>query len=237
MLVTVSSRERPADRGARRGRQLLGEVLREFHDARIASGVSQATVGKAMDRSDAWVSWTESGANSSLSIEDASRLLACVGLDLSVRAYPAGRGIRDEAQVTLLAALKARIHRRWEWRTEVPVPIAGDLRAWDVVMHGPDVSIGIEAETRLRDLQAVDRRVMLKLRDSGLDRVILLAADTRTNRSILRAYGDGLRANYPVQSREALAALASGRDPGANALIILARPSGPDSRAPTDPRP
>ncbi len=230
MLVTMSSRERPADRGARRGRQLLGEVLREFHDARVAASVSQESVGKAMGRSDAWVSWTESGANTSLSIEDATRLLACVGLDLSVRAYPAGRGIRDEGQLALLAALRARIHQRWEWRTEVPVPIAGDPRAWDVVMRGPAVSIGVEAETRLRDVQAVDRRVMLKLRDSGLDRAILLVADTRTNRLALRELGDSLRANYPIQSREALAALASGRDPGANALIILARP--PAARSP-----
>jgi len=32
---------------------------------------------------------------------------------------------------------------------------------------GP-VSIGIDAETRLRDFQAVDRRLMLKARDSGI---------------------------------------------------------------------
>jgi len=30
------------------------------------------------------------------------------------------------------------------------------------------VSIGIDAETRLRDFQAVDRRLMLKARDSGI---------------------------------------------------------------------
>ena len=224
MLGAMSARERPADRGSRRGRELLRELIRESRDARIGAGLSQQLVAKAMDRSDAWVSWTESGANRSLSIEDASRLLACVGLDLSVRAYPAGRGIRDEAQLALLANLKTLVEPRWEWRTEVPVPLVGDLRAWDAVLSRPGVSIAVEAETRLRDLQAVDRRVMLKLRDSNLDRVIILVANTRTNRSTLRDVGEALRANYPVPSGEALKALVRGRDPGANAIIVLGRP-------------
>ena len=176
---------------------MLDHVVHEFHEARLGSGVSQGRIGHAIDRSDAWISWTESGANASLSIVDASRMLACVGLDLSVRAYPAGRGIRDEAQLALIARLKSLVMPRWEWRTEVPIPLPGDLRAWDVVLRGPAVTIGVEAESRLRDIQALGRRVMLKLRDSGLDRVVIVGAATRTNRTSLRALGDSLRSNYP----------------------------------------
>ena len=188
-------------------------------------------IAKAIGRSDAWVSWTESGANAKLSIVDASRMLSCVGLELSVRGYPAGRGVRDEAQLDLLARLRLVVASRWEWRTEVPMPIAGDSRAWDVVLRGPGVSIGVEAETRLRDLQAVDRRIMLKLRDSGFDRAIILVGATRTNRLILREIGESVRANYPVSSRQALDALANGRDPGGNAIMVLAaRPTSPRGR-------
>lgn len=234
----MSTRERPADRGSRRGRHQLGEVIREFHEARIGGGVSQKAIGRALGRSDAWVSWTESGRNLSLSIVDASRMLACVGLDLSVRVYPAGRGVRDEAQLTLLARFKQLVVPRWEWRTEVPIPLPGDQRAWDVVLEGAGTSIGVEAEARLRDIQAIDRRVMLKLRDSSLARVIILVADTRSNRATLRAIGDSLRTNYPVSSRDALNALASGRDPGGNAIIVLAggaaaRPAGVATAAET----
>lgn len=219
--VGMSTRERPVDRGARRGRGLRVDVIREFHEARVAGGISQQMIAKAIDRSDAWVSWTESRGNASLSIEDASRLLACVGLDLSVRAYPAGRGIRDEAQLALLAHFKSLLASQWSCRTEVSIPLPGDQRAWDMVAQRPGTSIGVDAETRLRDIQAVDRRVMLKLRDSGLDRAIVLVADTRTNRSTLRLFGDSLRANYPVSSRDALNALLAGRDPGGNAIVIL----------------
>lgn len=224
----MSTRERPADRGSRRGRQLLDQLIREFHEARVGAGVSQKVIGRAFGRSDAWVSWTESGENASLSIVDASRMLACVGLDLAVRGYPAGRGVRDEAQLALIARLKPFVLSRWEWRTEVPIPLTGDLRAWDVVLRGPAGSIGVEAETRLRDIQAIDRRVMLKLRDSGLDRVIVLVAPTRTNRATLREVGDSIRTNYPISSRQALDALVNGRDPGGNAILVL----GASSTAP-----
>jgi hypothetical protein len=62
---------------------------------------------------------------------------------------------------------------------------------------------------------------MLKLRDSGFDRAIILVAATRANRLAIREVGSGLRANYPVSSRAALLALAAGVDPGGNALIVL----------------
>ena len=217
----MATRERPVDRGTRRGRQILGQIVNDLREARIGAGISQEAVGRALDRSDAWVSWTESGDNSSLSLLDASRLLACVGLDLSVRGYPAGRGLRDEAQLALIERLRLLVGSRWTWRTEVPIPLPGDLRAWDVVLRGPAVSIGVEAETRLRDVQALDRRVMLKLRDSELDRVVILVRSTRTNRTILRDVGGSLRANYPVPSHRALEALKHGLDPGGNGIVIV----------------
>lgn len=224
----MGSREGPVDRGARRGRHSLDMVIREFHESRLGAGVSQGRIGRAMGRSDAWVSWTESGANPSLSIVDASRMLACVGLDLSVRAYPAGRGVRDEAQLDLIAQFKSLVAPRWECRTEVPIPLPGDLRAWDVVLRGSAAAIAVDAESRIHDIQAVDRRVMLKLRDSGLDRAVILVAGTRTNRTILRDLGDSVGANYPIPSRHALAALVAGRDPGGNSIIVLSAP--PPSR-------
>jgi hypothetical protein len=62
---------------------------------------------------------------------------------------------------------------------------------------------------------------MLKLRDSGFDRAIILVADTRGNRQILREAGPGLHANYPGSARSALQALAAAEDAGANCVIVL----------------
>lgn len=169
------------------------------------------------------MSLIESGRHEALSVVHLSQLLACVGLELSVRAYPAGRGIRDDAQSATLERFASLVVPPWTWATEVPIPIPGDLRAWDGVLRGP-CRIGVDAETRIRDFQAVDRRVMLKLRDSQLDRAVILLPDTRSNRALLASTIQSWRSNYPVPSRAALEALREGRDPGGNAIIVMPRP-------------
>jgi transcriptional regulator with XRE-family HTH domain len=187
----------------------------------MAGNLSQRTVGRAVGLSHSRISIIESGGYPDLPFVTVARILAVVGLELSARAHPAGGGIRDAAQLTLLERLRDRVSELFSWRTEVGMPIPGDLRAWDAAITGLGIRIGIDAETRLRDVQAVDRRVMLKLRDSGFDRAIILVAATRANRLAIREVGSGLRANYPVSSRAALLALAAGVDPGGNALIVL----------------
>jgi hypothetical protein len=79
----------------------------------------------------------------------------------------------------------------------------------------------VEAETRLRDLQALDRRLALKERDGGMDRLILLVLDSRANRDVIRAHRDQLALRFPVAGARALELLGAAVDPGGNALILL----------------
>lgn len=217
----MTTRERAGDRGRRRGEQLLDELLREIRNARVARNLSQETVGAAIGLSKSRISLIESGGYPDVPFLTVARLLGVVGLELSARAYPAGGGVRDAAQLALLERLRSRVSRQLVWRTEVAMPIHADQRAWDAALKGGGVRIGIDAETRLRDVQAVDRRVMLKLRDSGFDRAIILVAATRANRLTLRDVGPSMQANYPVPARSALHALAAGEDPGGNSVIVL----------------
>ena len=61
------------------------------------------------------------------------------------------------------------------------MPIAGDLRAWDAVITLAGRRAGCEAETAgLTDIQALERRLALKLRDGDVDVLILVVADTAT---------------------------------------------------------
>ena len=167
------------------------------------------------------MSRVERAAAPNASLRDLSRLGAVVGLDVVVRAFPGGPPVRDYAHVLLLERLRARLHPRLGWRTEVPLERPGDQRAWDAVITGAGSPIAVEAETRLVDVQALQRRIALKVRDGGYAAVILLVADTRSNRIAIRAAGQGLLTMLPVDDRDALARLAEGTDPGGGALIRL----------------
>ena len=144
---------------------------------------------------------------------------AAVGLDLSARLYPAGDPIRDAAHAELIARLRLRLHPSLLLLTEVPLPIPGDRRAWDAMIRGVGWQIPVEAETRPRDMQALDRRIALKLRDSGLENVILLLLDSAANRRLLRS--GALPARYGIRGRSALARLAEGQYPGGSAVVLL----------------
>jgi hypothetical protein len=96
-----------------------------------------------------------------------------------------------------------------------------DRRAWDVVISGRGWRVGVEAETRLGDVQAVERRIALKQRDGDVAVVILLVNDTNHNRQIVRDPGTGLRTQFPYSARQALRRLAAGAPPAASTILLL----------------
>jgi transcriptional regulator with XRE-family HTH domain len=195
--------------------------MADGRDARVAANLTQEQVGSAIGLSDSRISAMERGDNPSVPFVVVAQYLSTVGLELSARAYPAGGGLRDAAQLGLLGRLRPLVASAFLWLGEVPMPVRGDLRAWDAGLVRDGLRIGIDAETRIRDAQALDRRVMRKLRDSGWERAIILVAATRNNRYLLREFGASLRANYPISQAEALRALAAGSDPGGNSIIAL----------------
>jgi transcriptional regulator with XRE-family HTH domain len=222
----MSTRERPGDRGRRRARSDLNVVAADARRARVGAGLSLRAVAKAIgiDHSRIWR--FERGMVGELSLEDIVAIGAAVGLDVRLRAYPAGEAIRDAGQQRLLERLRARLSPGLRWSTEVPLPIEGDLRAWDAVIHGTDSGTGwalaVEAETVLDDLQALERRLALKRRDGAAthDHLILLVADTTRNRRALAA-APGAFADLPLRTRELLRDLAHGARPRASGIVIV----------------
>lgn len=217
----MGARERAVDVGAETARSLVADVCSELRRARLDRGLSQMEVSRAVRMSRTWVSRIERGLVPDLTFEQGAMLLAAVGLRLSARVYPAGQPIRDAAHTALLERLHAQLHRSLRWATEVPLPIANDLRAWDATIRGVGWLVGVEAETRPRDLQALKRRLALKARDGGVDAVLLVLLDSRHNRQLVRAEADDLAGSFPLPGRRALELLAAGVAPGANALVLL----------------
>lgn len=217
----MGSRERAVDIGAARGRMLTATLLEELRNARLDRGLESQAVARAVGLSPAQYSRLERGQSGAVSILQASKMFAVVGLELNVRVYPRGEPLRDAAHIALLDRLRMGVHRSLRFETEVPFPSPGDRRAWDAVIRGPAWRYGIEAETRPRDRQALERRLALKLRDGDVTAMALLLLDSRHNRDFVRAHRDVLSDRFPIASQRALALLASGANPGGSSVILL----------------
>jgi transcriptional regulator with XRE-family HTH domain len=213
--------ERRRDRADRRASQLLVELGREIREARESSGLSQAAVGGAVGIIQARVSRLERGQLAAVNIRTLCRVLDAVGLEPSFRVFPAGQPLRDAGHIRLLGHLRAITSVSWTWRAEAPLPASGDLRAWDVLLSRGGLTVGVEAETRPRDVQALLRRLALKKRDGGVDRLLLVLAATRWNRMLVRANADLLRTVLPGHPSSTLRALREGRDPGDDGWVLI----------------
>jgi transcriptional regulator with XRE-family HTH domain len=199
---------------------LLRRIGEELRIARIAAGLSTRRVGLMVRVSHTQVRRIESGIAPHVDLELLARIASTLGHELSLGVHPIGAPVRDKAHVSLLGRFSARLHPSVHWRTEVPIPIPGDLRTADGVAEGRTFDATIEAETRLDDVQAVERRLRTKQRDLDTKRAILLVADTRHNRAVVRAIPN-LSKQFPIGTRACLAALARGEDPGGDCLAIL----------------
>ena len=207
--------------GAARGRWIVASVVTAARSARLDRGLSLADVGRAIGISQPTMTRFEQLRMEDAGIIRTAQILSVVGLELSARAYPGGQPLRDAGHARLLSRFRVLLHPSLGWATEVPLPAAGDLRAWDAMVRGPGWRYGTEAETHPTDAQALSRRTELKHRDGHVDGVLLVLPDTRHVRLFLAAAADVLMPSYPVPGRRALELLSAGIDPGGSSVIVL----------------
>jgi transcriptional regulator with XRE-family HTH domain len=191
-----------------------------WRELRLAAGLTQATLAHASGIARTTYADLERGRTREVSLLRASVVSAALGQDLSVKLYPFGPPVRDAAHLRLLGELVERIASAWRMTREAPIPIEGDRRAWDLLLEGP-VSVGVEAETRPGDLQALERAVHLKQRDSRVTRVVLVIRGSKRNRLLIREFLPALRTAFPLGTAEVMRALREGRDPGADGIVVL----------------
>jgi transcriptional regulator with XRE-family HTH domain len=219
----MAIRESAGARGSRRSRLLVSRTAAALADARRASGLSQREVARQVGIDHRRIARAERGDPTILTIDLAARMGAVLGLQAAVALHPDGEPVRDAGHLALIGRLLDRLGGRTPARLEVPVPIEGDRRSADIVLdidRAKGVEAIVEAETHIDDVQRIERSMAAKQRDLGISRAILLVADTRHNRSVMRDH-PGIRARFPVDTRTCLAALRDGRDPGGDCLVIL----------------
>ncbi len=199
----------------------------ELRQARNDGGLSIRVVAEAADISGPQISRIERGLIRTCSIDKLARIGAVVGLDVRLRSYPGSDALRDAGQIRVIERLRTKVHASVSTRLEVPLPIMGDRRAWDMWLGnlldelGRHRGMPAEVETRISDGQAQIRRLTLKMRDAEVDHVLLVVADTPINRRAVAAAWNVLGGMFPISARKALTALAAGRYPGGSSLIFI----------------
>lgn len=165
----MTTRRRRSDVGAARARELVATIGRDVAGSRTNAGLSQAAVAGASGLSRSRYGRIERGLSPEVSVAAICRIAAVLGLEASLRLFPDGDPVRDAAQLALLERLRSVCHPLVGWQTEVVFRRPGDRRAWDAVLRLPprlmSLRIGIEAETRPNDAQALERKLALKERD------------------------------------------------------------------------
>ena len=203
-------------------RRLVAEQGADLREARVAAGLRQADVGRALRRSPSSIGRLERNTARRVTVEDLATHAAAVGLRLSLQLYPGTGRLRDARQLQMINRYREIVAPGgWAIALEVPVGPPPDLRAFDLVLSRPPIRVAHEFLSRLRDVQAQIRPLMRKQRDSGIQRIILVIAGSHANRRAVAEAGSVLREAFPLATRTILAALRSGRDPGGNGIVVI----------------
>ena len=200
----------------------------ELANARRLAGASQAEVARAIGWSASKVRRIERGQRASVTHAELACFAAVVGLRYGGRLFVADTRLRDAIQLEMIRSYRAfAVGSGWTCRIEEPIPITGDLRAFDLVLRGNGVRVAHEFVSRLVDVQAQVRPLLRKQRDAGVGSLVLVLRDTFENRRAVRDAGDPLTDEFRLDSRGMLAAIRQGRDPGRNGIVFWrARSSG-----------
>jgi transcriptional regulator with XRE-family HTH domain len=206
--------------GERRSRVVRLRLAEELLNARLSAGLSRRELGRRIGVSADRVARSEAGHADALTIDLAARMAPALGLTFAAQLYPDGDPVRDRGHLALIERLRKRLGQGVRVRVEVPVPIAGDKRSGDAIVAYEGGDVLFEAETHLGDLQAIERKAAAKQRDLAAGRLVVLVAETRHNRDVLRLHPE-LRERFPVSGRACLAALIAGHDPGGDSIVVL----------------
>jgi transcriptional regulator with XRE-family HTH domain len=218
----MTARSRPGDAAALEAKRLAGTLGTELRNARTAAGLSLDAVARAAGMSAAQLSRIERAANAQPTLEQLWRAAAPLGLRGFANLYPAGSPVRDAGSLALFARVEAVLSTPLRLLREVPIPLDGDLRAWDGMLVCGHDRCFLECETHLSDIQAMERRLRAKLRDDGRsDVLVLVVMRSAHNRRVLRDHREVLRDLLPLNGADVLRSLRAGRIPPAGGLVML----------------
>jgi transcriptional regulator with XRE-family HTH domain len=197
-------------------------LVSELTETRRILSLSQQSLADALGRSQSEVSRLERHVDvDRVSLVTISEVASVLGLELSVGLHPAGEPIRDKGHQALIRRFRAQLSPAWRVLAEAPLPTPGDRRYWDLLLRIPAQLVGVEAETRIRDMQRLVRHMNERERDGGADVVLLLLAATRTNRALVDELRTALGSVNPPSARTLLGCLRAGVPLPGSGVVLL----------------
>jgi len=217
----MTTRESNSDRGRRRGSEMARAILRELRDARVSLGLSQVELARALGWSQQNYSRFELDQLNDISLVDICVAASVLGLEPSVSLHRVGPALRDKGHAALIGRLLRHVSPAWHVAREVPFPNHGDPRWWDLLLRLPDFRLGVEAETRIRDMQALTRRMKERARNGGADELLLLLSDSGHNRGLVDELRRALGERFAMAPGDVLRALRAGDGLNGSAVVLL----------------
>jgi transcriptional regulator with XRE-family HTH domain len=195
-------------------------ALEELRIARINAGVSQRDLAAALGVSQGEIWKLERAKTADVGVVRLAEVASALGYELSIGLHPVGDGIRDKGQQALIGRFRALLAVGWRVLAEAPFPQPGDPRSWDLLLRGSRQVIGVEAETRIRDVQELVRRMRGREQDGGTDIVLLVLSDSAHNRRLVAEVREALGERWAATPRAARRALREGGPlPGSGVVL------------------
>ncbi len=217
----MANRNRAVDEARRLWHQKRVAFGDELRTRRLVIGARQRDVGSAIGVSASEISRRERGDAPNVTVVSLAEHAAAVGLRVALGMHPAGGAIRDSAQLRYIERFLSRVSVAFLRELEAVIPVAGDLRAIDIVLRTSGCLIAVEVITRLHDIQAQLRVAQAKARDIGATRLIIVLASTHANRRALDQARSALATAWDLDTRRVMGHLGNGRQPERNAIVLI----------------
>lgn len=187
-------------------------------------GISQHALARDLGCSQANL-WRVEARQIELTVVRMSEMASLLGLELSIGLHELGDPIRDKGQQALAGRFAALLSPRWAVTSEALLPMPGDLRAWDKLLRLTGAErgqvVGVDLETRIRDVQALVRRTRLRERDGGVGAILIVVSDSATNRRLVGQLRDALGPDYATTARKILSHLRDGTELPDSGVVLI----------------
>jgi transcriptional regulator with XRE-family HTH domain len=219
----MSTRESRLLRGRRRGRELTTAKVTELRGRRVTLGIGQPQLARELGLSVPQLWRLEANQVQEITVVRLSEMASVLGLELSMSLHELGDPIRDKGHIVLGRRFEDRLSDKWQVTNETLLPMPGDQRAWDKLLRlkADNYRVGVDLETRIRDVQALTRRTRMRERDGGVDAILIVLSDSSTNRRLVEELRLALGPEYATPPRQLLGALRAGRRLPGSGVVLL----------------